>query len=53
MRAVSVIVAAFSLERWNGLVRSLESVLAQRPAPLEVILVIDRAAVGLLARAPP
>jgi glucosyl-dolichyl phosphate glucuronosyltransferase len=41
---VSVIICAYTLERWDNLVAAVESVLGQRQAPLETIVVIDGSA---------
>jgi O-antigen biosynthesis protein len=38
---VSVVVCAYTDRRWQALLSSLDSVLAQRPAPGEVLLVVD------------
>lgn len=46
----SVVVCAYTLERWADLVAALTSVRAQEPAALELILVIDHNA-ALLAKA--
>jgi glycosyltransferase involved in cell wall biosynthesis len=48
--SVSVIICAYTDRRWPVLVDAVGSVLAQRPAPLEVVLVIDHND-ALLARA--
>ena len=37
----SVVICAYTLDRWADLVASIESARRQQPAPLEVILVID------------
>ncbi len=47
---VSVIVCGYSEDRWNDLVRAIESVRSQRVAPLEIVVVIDHNQ-RLLARA--
>lgn len=47
---VSVIICAYTLERWEGLSRAVRSVQEQRAAPQEVIVVIDHNP-DLLARA--
>lgn len=41
MRDVSVIVCAYTLDRWEQLARALRSAADQVPAPAEVILVVD------------
>jgi GT2 family glycosyltransferase len=46
----SVVICAYTLERWADLVAALESVKAQEPLPGELILVVDHNA-ALLARA--
>ncbi len=46
----SVVICAYTLERWADLVAALESVKAQEPPPGELILVVDHNA-ALLARA--
>lgn len=38
---VSVVVACHTEDRWSSLIRSLDSVLAQRPRPSEVIAAVD------------
>jgi len=38
---VSVVIACHTQERWSSLVRAIESALAQRPAPLRVIVAVD------------
>jgi glycosyltransferase involved in cell wall biosynthesis len=48
--SVSVIICAYADRRWPVLVDAVGSALAQRPAPLEVVLVIDHND-ALLARA--
>jgi glycosyltransferase involved in cell wall biosynthesis len=48
--AVSVVVCAYTEDRWADLRRALGSVAAQVPAPAEIVLVIDHAPT-LLARA--
>jgi glucosyl-dolichyl phosphate glucuronosyltransferase len=47
---VSVIICAYTLDRWDDTVAALDSVAAQTEPPLETILVIDRSE-ELLARA--
>lgn len=49
-RDVSVIIAAYSPDRWEGLIRATRSALRQDPPPREVILVVDHNE-WLLARA--
>lgn len=39
---LSVVICAYTLDRWDDVCRSVASVLAQDPAPIEVILVSDR-----------
>ncbi len=48
--SVSVIICAYTLDRWSYLCEAIASALAQAPAPAEVILVVDRND-ELLARA--
>lgn len=48
--AVTVIVCAYSDQRWDQTRSAVESVLAQRPAPAQVVLVVDHNP-GLAARA--
>jgi glucosyl-dolichyl phosphate glucuronosyltransferase len=50
MSQISVIICAYTLDRWDDLVQALDSVQAQTEPPLETILVIDRSE-ELLARA--
>ena len=39
--AVSVVICAYTLDRWSDLQRAVESVLAQNPPALEVVVVVD------------
>src|SRR4051812_22092349 len=39
---LSVVICAYTLDRWDDVRRAVASVLEQDPAPLEVILVADR-----------
>jgi len=48
--SLSVVICAYTLDRWDDVCRAVRSVQAQDPAPLEVILVADRND-ELLARA--
>jgi O-antigen biosynthesis protein len=38
---VTVVICAYTLQRWDAIGRALESVLGQRPQPKQVLLVID------------
>jgi glycosyltransferase involved in cell wall biosynthesis len=40
-RSVSVIICAYTEERWDELTRSVQAVRNQQPAPSEIVLVID------------
>jgi GT2 family glycosyltransferase len=48
--SLSVVICAYTLERWDAIVRAVQSLRAQEPAPLEVLLVSDHND-DLLARA--
>lgn len=39
--AVSVIICAYTLDRWDDLARAVASVLSQQPPPAELLLVVD------------
>ena len=41
MPTVSVIICAYTAERWDDTMRAVASVQAQQPAPKEIILVVD------------
>ena len=40
-RSISVVICSYSLDRWDDLVRSIESVRAQTSPALEIVLVVD------------
>ncbi len=47
---VSVIICAYSMDRWPALLAALESIYEQTMCPHEIILVIDHQSKSLVAR---